>query len=101
MLPEIERVDWLVLMEPGVPVAEKFTLRAVPCTVAVTVVAPAVVPSVRVVEERPLALVAFEAEERVPALVLQSTVALGTTLLWVSLTMATQALERAEPTVPV
>lgn len=88
---------------PAVPVAEKVTEVAVPLIVAVTVLAPAVVPRVSVDELKPEALVALEDDDKLPPpeATVQSTVTPETTLLLESLTTAMNAEVNAEPAVPL
>lgn len=93
----------ILLAVPALPVAVNVAEVATPATLAVTVLVPATIPNVKMLLDRPLVLVAFEELERdpPPPVTTHVTVALGTTLLLESFTIATKALTRALPAVPL
>ena len=65
-----------------------------------TVLVPAVVPSVKVLDDNPLALVELLADDNdpTPEVIVQSTVAPKIILLFASLTIAINGFEAAVPT---
>jgi hypothetical protein len=103
--PDCSSPDETVMLAgaPGLPVALKFVVIAVPFTVALTVFAPAVVPVVRVDDAIPDAFVELDAAERFPPppVTAQSIVTEGTTLLFESLTTTVKGLVRALPAVAI